>query len=129
MTTEFSKAIEKIIPPRVRNLGDHEVRRVLPFRERRMVGPFIFLDQFGPLELIDGRSLEVAPHPHIGLATVTYLFSGTMMHRDSVGSVQLIRPGENVSPNTSRLPSVPEGRLNFSKRDLWQTPTPRSITI
>jgi hypothetical protein len=59
-----------------------------------MVGPFIFLDQFGPLELIDGRSLEVAPHPHIGLATVTYLFSGMMMHRDSLGSVQPIRPGE-----------------------------------
>lgn len=94
MTTESTNAIQTIIPPRVRNLGGHEVRRVLPFRERRMVGPFIFLDQFGPLELIDGRSLEVAPHPHVGLATVTYLFSGTMMHRDSLGSVQPIRPGE-----------------------------------
>lgn len=94
MTIESTNTIETIIPPRVRNLGGHEVRRVLPFRKRRMVGPFIFLDQFGPLELIDGRSLEVAPHPHIGLATVTYLFSGTMMHRDSLGSVQPIRPGE-----------------------------------
>jgi redox-sensitive bicupin YhaK (pirin superfamily) len=92
--TESANAIEIVIPPRTRDLGGYEVRRVLPFRERRMVGPFIFLDQFGPLELINGRSLEVAPHPHIGLATVTYLFSGTMMHRDSIGSVQPIRPGE-----------------------------------
>jgi redox-sensitive bicupin YhaK (pirin superfamily) len=91
---ETTSAIELIIPPRIRDLGGFEVLRILPFRERRMVGPFIFLDQFGPLELIHGRPLEVAPHPHIGLATVTYLLSGMMMHRDSLGSVQLIRPGE-----------------------------------
>jgi redox-sensitive bicupin YhaK (pirin superfamily) len=74
MTTESTNAIEIVIPPLVRNLGDPEVRQGSPFRERRTVGAFIFLDQFGPLELIDGRSLEAAPHPHIGLATVTYLF-------------------------------------------------------
>ncbi len=86
--------IETVIPPRVRELGGHEIRRVLPFRERRSVGPFIFLDQFGPMALIDGHSLDVAPHPHIGLSTVTWLFSGAMTHRDSLGSVQVIRPGE-----------------------------------
>jgi redox-sensitive bicupin YhaK (pirin superfamily) len=72
---DLTSVIEIVIPPRIRDLGGYEVRRVLPFRERRMVGPIIFLDQFGPLELINGRSLEVAPHPHIGLATATYLFS------------------------------------------------------
>jgi redox-sensitive bicupin YhaK (pirin superfamily) len=94
MMTESVNAIDIVIPARARGLGGYEVRRILPFRERRLVGPFIFLDQFSPLELINGRSLEVAPHPHIGLATVTYLFSGMMMHRDSIGSVQPIRPGE-----------------------------------
>lgn len=91
---DAAEKIETIIPPRVRALGGHEVRRVLPSRLRRTVGPFIFLDQFGPLELVGARALEVPPHPHIGLATVTYLFSGAMTHRDSLGSVQVIRPGE-----------------------------------
>lgn len=87
-------ALETVITARDRDLGGLMVRRVLPFRERRTVGPFIFLDQFGPLALLDGRSLEVAPHPHIGLATVTYLFSGKMMHRDSLGSTRIIQPGD-----------------------------------
>lgn len=87
--------IETVIETRARDLVDgFKVRRALPSRQRRMVGPFIFLDQMGPEILRDGKGLDVAPHPHIGLATVTYLFAGELLHRDSLGSVQPIRPGE-----------------------------------
>jgi redox-sensitive bicupin YhaK (pirin superfamily) len=84
-----------VIDRRRRDLGGFEVGRVLPFAKRRMVGPFIFLDHMGPVELPRGlkREADVRPHPHIGLATVTYLFAGEIMHRDSVGSEQPIRPG------------------------------------
>ena len=82
-----------LIPP-VRDLGDgFQVRRALPSRQRRMVGPFIFLDQMGPTDLVAGHGLDVRPHPHIGLSTVTYLFDGEILHRDSLGEVQPIRPG------------------------------------
>jgi redox-sensitive bicupin YhaK (pirin superfamily) len=88
-------ALELVIAPRARDLvGDFKVRRALPYSRRRMVGPFIFLDQMGPAVLRAGSGLDVAPHPHIGLATVTYLFDGELMHRDSLGTVQPIRPGE-----------------------------------
>lgn len=87
--------VETVIETRARDLVDgFKVRRALPSRQRRMVGPFIFLDQMGPEILTEGRGLDVAPHPHIGLATVTYLFAGELLHRDSLGSVQPIRPGE-----------------------------------
>ena len=87
--------IDLVILPPSRDLGDgFTVRRALPQPQRRMVGPFIFFDQMGPVELRDGQGLDVRPHPHIGLATVTYLFGGEIMHRDSLGSVQPIRPGE-----------------------------------
>lgn len=87
--------LETVVVTRVRNLVDgFRVRRVLPSARRRMVGPFIFLDQMGPEILSAGRGLDVAPHPHIGLATVTYLFKGELLHRDSLGTVQPIRPGE-----------------------------------
>src|ERR1041384_2794255 len=87
--------VETVIETRARDLVEgFKVRRVLPSRQRCMVGPFIFLDQMGPELLREGRGLDVAPHPHIGLATVTYLFSGELLHRDSLGSVQPIRPGE-----------------------------------
>lgn len=87
--------VETVVDTRARDLVDgFKVRRALPSRQRRMVGPFIFLDQMGPEVLREGRGLDVAPHPHIGLATVTYLFSGELLHRDSLGSVQPIRPGE-----------------------------------
>ena len=79
------------------DLGDGlEVGRVLPFARRRMVGPFIFFDHLGPIDFQRGipRSVDVRPHPHIGLATVTYLFAGEIMHRDSVGSQEAIRPGK-----------------------------------
>jgi redox-sensitive bicupin YhaK (pirin superfamily) len=87
-------AVETVIVPRTRDLGDgFEVRRALPSRRRQMVGPFIFFDRMGPADLAPGRGLDVRPHPHIGLATVTYLFEGELLHRDSLGTVQRIRPG------------------------------------
>ena len=79
--------------PRPRDIGGFEVRRALPSAERRNVGPFVFFDQMGPAELAPGSGIDVRPHPHIGLATVTYLFEGTIVHRDSLGSVQAIEPG------------------------------------
>ncbi len=87
-------AIETLIVPRARDLGDFEVRRALPAPKRQMVGPFIFFDQAGPAEFLTGRGVDVRPHPHIGLGTVTYLFRGDFHHRDSTGADQIIRPGE-----------------------------------
>jgi len=87
-------AIAQLIVPRTSDLGGFQVRRALPSAQRRMVGPFIFLDEMGPVEFRSGQGLDVRPHPHIGLATVTYLFAGEIMHRDSLGSVAAIRPGE-----------------------------------
>jgi redox-sensitive bicupin YhaK (pirin superfamily) len=88
-------SLETVIVTRMRDLvGGFKVRRALPSARRRMVGPFIFLDQMGPEVLGSGSGLDVAPHPHIGLATVTYLFEGELLHRDSLGTVQPIRPGE-----------------------------------
>jgi hypothetical protein len=86
-------AIERIIVPRTSDLGGFFVRRALPSSQRRMVGPFIFFDHMGPAEFRAGQGIDVRPHPHIGLATVTYLFAGEIMHRDSLGSVAAIRPG------------------------------------
>jgi redox-sensitive bicupin YhaK (pirin superfamily) len=86
--------IETLIVPRAVDLGGFEVRRALPAPQRQMVGPFIFFDQAGPGEFVSGQGADVRPHPHIGLATVTYLFRGEILHRDSVGSNQLIRPGD-----------------------------------
>lgn len=87
-------AIDLIIEPRRRDLGGFEVGRVLPFAKRRSVGPFVFFDHMGPADFAPGHGIDVRPHPHIGLATVTYLFDGTFMHRDSLGSVQPIKPGD-----------------------------------
>jgi len=86
--------IETVIPYRKRTIGGFNVRRVLPFSKRRSVGPFVFVDDFGPMEIVNDASLDILAHPHIGLATVTYLFSGRMTHRDSLGNVQAIEPGE-----------------------------------
>jgi redox-sensitive bicupin YhaK (pirin superfamily) len=86
--------IELVIPSRQRDLGGFMVGRVLPFPTHRMVGPFIFLDQMGPADFAAGQGIDVRPHPHIGLSTVTYLFEGEIFHRDSLGSAQPIRPGE-----------------------------------
>ena len=86
-------AIETLIIPRARDLGSFEVRRALPAPKRQMVGPFIFFDQAGPAEFVTGQGVDVRPHPHIGLATVTYLYRGEFQHRDSLGSNQMILPG------------------------------------
>ncbi|MCZ8152472.1 MAG: pirin family protein [Rhodobacteraceae bacterium] len=85
--------IAAVIVPRARDLGGFEVRRALPSVERQMVGPFIFFDQMGPAEFLTGQGIDVRPHPHIGLATVTYLLKGRMHHRDSLGTDQWIEPG------------------------------------
>lgn len=87
-------AIDLIIKPRVRDLGGLTVERVLPYARRRMVGPFIFFDAIGPAQFSPGTGVDVRPHPHIGLATVTYLFDGGFRHRDSLGFDQIIRPGD-----------------------------------
>jgi redox-sensitive bicupin YhaK (pirin superfamily) len=92
-TAPGCRALETVIVPRPRDIGGFAVRRVLPSAERRSVGPFVFFDQMGPAELAPGSGIDVRPHPHIGLATVTYLFAGTIVHRDSLGSVQSIEPG------------------------------------
>jgi hypothetical protein len=86
-------AIELTIAPRTRPVGAGEVQRLLPWRGRRMVGPFIFCDLMGPEDLAPGVGIDVDAHPHIGLATVSYLFAGRMEHRDSTGAVQTIEPG------------------------------------
>jgi redox-sensitive bicupin YhaK (pirin superfamily) len=86
-------AIETLIIPRSRDLGGFEVRRALPAPQRQMVGPFIFFDQAGPAEFLTGQGIDVRPHPHIGLGTVTYLYRGDFHHRDSTGADQIIRPG------------------------------------
>jgi hypothetical protein len=87
-------AIETVVVPRSRDLGGFTVRRLLPSAERQMVGPFIFFDEMGPATFAPGAGIDVRPHPHIGLATVTYLFAGEILHRDSLGSIEPIRPGE-----------------------------------
>lgn len=89
------EAVDLIITPRSRDLGEgFMVRRILPYAKRRHVGPFVFFDHMGPADFAPGHGLDVRPHPHIGLATVTYLFEGEIMHRDSLGVVQPIRPGD-----------------------------------
>ncbi|MCO4889917.1 pirin family protein [Cupriavidus sp. WGtm5] len=87
-------AIEHLLKPHVRDLGDFTVRRLLPAAATQTVGPFIFFDHMGPVQLPPGQGADVRPHPHIGLATVTYLFEGEIIHRDSLGSDQAIRPGD-----------------------------------
>jgi redox-sensitive bicupin YhaK (pirin superfamily) len=89
-----ASGIATLIDGRSRDLGGFAVRRLLPAAARRLVGPFIFFDHGGPAELAPGSGLDVRPHPHIGLATVTYLFAGEIIHRDSLGSHQPIRPGD-----------------------------------
>jgi redox-sensitive bicupin YhaK (pirin superfamily) len=114
-------ALDLVIIPRTRDLGDgFEVRRALPHGKRQMVGPFIFFDHFGPVQFVSGQGMDVRPHPHIGLATVTYLFDGSIMHRDSEGNIQEIQPGAmNLMTagrgiaHSERTPDVP--RANGQK--------------
>ncbi len=91
--TETKGSVELIIEPQVKDLGEFTVRRVLPAPEKQMVGSFIFFDHMGPAEFPPGEGIQVRPHPHIGIATVTYLFEGEIMHRDNLGFVQPIQCG------------------------------------
>lgn len=93
-TEALCPVVELLIQPRDKDLGGFSVRRVLPTAKRRLVGPWIFFDHMGPAEFPAGDGINVRPHPHINLATVTYLFEGEILHRDSIGSVQSIRPGD-----------------------------------
>lgn len=93
-TKDATPSIDLVIEARPRDLGGFSVRRVLPSVQRRQVGPFVFVDQMGPADFAPGSGIDVRPHPHIALATITYLFDGEIMHRDSVGSVQVIRAGD-----------------------------------
>jgi redox-sensitive bicupin YhaK (pirin superfamily) len=86
-------SVELQIIPRTSDIGNLEVKRALPSREKRSVGSFVFWDQFGPGELLEGVGLDVRPHPHIGLSTLSYLFAGSMQHRDSLGNDMIIGPG------------------------------------
>jgi hypothetical protein len=93
-TNPLPQGIETVILPRTHDIGGFEVRRALPAKERQMVGPFIFFDQMGPGEFLTGTGVDVRPHPHIGLSTVTYLFEGEIEHRDSLGTELAIAPGD-----------------------------------
>ena len=93
-TPDASEAVDIVVEPSVKDLGGFRVRRALPSRERQMVGPFIFLDHMGPARFQAGEGMDVRPHPHIGLATVTYLLEGSIVHRDNLGSLQEVVPGD-----------------------------------
>ncbi len=115
----MSESATLLIPGRVGDLGGgFKVARLLPYRRRRMVGPFIFFDHMGPLELAPGipRSLDVLPHPHIGLSTLTYLYSGALTHRDSLGCQQEIRPGE-VNWMTAGSGITHSERLEYARQN------------
>lgn len=92
-STDVTEAVEMVISTRERDIGGFTVRRLLPYVSRRMVGPFVFFDHMGPADFDPGQGLDVRPHPHINLATVTYLFEGVILHRDSLGIEQPIEPG------------------------------------
>ncbi|MGE0771878.1 MAG: pirin family protein [Cyclobacteriaceae bacterium] len=111
--------VEMVIIPRTSDIGGFEVRRSLPFRKKRLVGPFIFWDQMGPGELLTGQGMDVKPHPHIGLSTVTYLFDGTVDHRDSLGTYQRIKAGD-VNLMTAGAGIVHSERTG---EDIRKTPT------
>lgn len=111
-----NSAIDTVIIPRVRDLGDFSVRRALPAVQRQRVGPFIFFDQFGPTILEKGQAVDVRPHPHIGLSTLTWLFEGQIQHKDNLGSDLTIHPGE-VNWMTAGSGIVHSERTPGSQRD------------
>lgn len=119
--------IDLIVAPRTGDIGSFEVQRLLPSRRRRMVGPFIFVDRMGPALLGPSNPLEVKPHPHIGLSTVTYLFDGEIVHRDSLGVEQVIRPGavnlmtagKGIAHSERSDPKALEAGINLFGMQIW----------
>ena len=132
MNLNCSDAVEMVIVPRTGDIGNFEVHRALPFRNKRMVGPFIFWDQMGPGEFLTGQGVDVRPHPHIGLSTVTYLFDGTMDHKDSLGNDMRIVPGD-VNLMTAGSGIVHSERTGQDIREspskLYGTSLPVSLSI
>ncbi|WP_166263275.1 pirin family protein [Marinobacter caseinilyticus] len=120
-------AIELIIEPRVKDIGGFSVRRVLPTLKRRKVGPWVFFDHMGPVHFPIGQGLNVRPHPHINLATVTYLFKGEILHRDSLGSLQTIQPGDinlmvagrGIAHSERERPEVTDSDHDLHGLQLW----------
>ena len=115
-----------VINAKAKDIAGFPVRRALPAIERRMVGPFVFLDQMGPTQLAPGQRLDVQPHPHIGLSTMTYLFEGEILHRDSLATVQAIQPGAinwmtagRGIAHSERTPSEPPGNGTLSGIQFW----------
>jgi hypothetical protein len=94
MTSPDTSIVDTVLEARPRDVGGFSVRRALPSPQHRQIGPFVFFDHMGPVDLAPGEGMDVRPHPHIGLATVTYLFDGEILHRDSLGSAQVIRAGD-----------------------------------
>jgi hypothetical protein len=126
----YDHGVLRVISPRPRDIGAFEVRRVLPASEQRRVGPFVFWDQMGPAQFAPGRGMDVRPHPHIGLATITYLFDGEIHHRDSLGSDQIIRPGDvnwmtagRGIVHSERSPAEQRGRSLFGIQSWVALPT------
>jgi redox-sensitive bicupin YhaK (pirin superfamily) len=128
MDDDLDTAVDVVVVPRTHELGERfEVRRALPSKQRRMVGPFVFLDQMGPHVFPAGHGLDVRPHPHIGLSTVTYLLEGEILHRDSLGTVQAIRPGEvnwmtagkGIVHSERTAPQLRQGESALSGLQCW----------
>lgn len=123
----LGNGLELLISSRPRELGGVKIRRVLPFYSRRMIGPWTFFDHIGPIEFQPGAGLEILPHPHINLATVTYLFEGEIMHRDSLGMVQAIQPGainlmvagKGIAHSERSLPEMRARGYRLHSIQLW----------
>jgi len=109
-------ALALLIEPRPTDLGEFSVRRALPSRERRMIGPFVFFDHMGPAEFPPGKGIAVRPHPHIGIATITYLFEGEIMHRDSLGVIQPIQAGAGGCGSGRAVPPARHPELDRAAR-------------
>ena len=108
-----------IIEERSRDIGDFLVGRLIPFRKKRMVGPFIFIDHMGPSNVGPGKYLDVDQHPHIGLCTLTYLFDGEITHADSIGTIQ------NITPGSVNLMVAGRGVTHTESCLLYTSPSPR----
>lgn len=125
--TAPSDALETLIVPRTRDLGGFEVRRALPATQRQMIGPFVFLDQMGPADFAPGHGIDVRPHPHIGLSTVTWLYEGSMLHADSLGNNMVIQPGQvnwmtaghAITHSERSVPEAREAGFKMSGLQTW----------